>query len=133
MNPQVHYASEFTKLQAQERRQPPWLGLVRKVALDRFMALGFPTLEDEDWKYTSVAPIAKTPFRLDGEASPRSISIDELKNVTFGEMECSYLVFLNGCYAPELSRVRKLPEGARVGSLSQALAEEQARVEPYLA
>ena len=134
MTAQDHYASEFSKHQQEhERRQPAWLGLVRKVALERFAATGFPTLDDEEWKYTNVGPIAKTPYRLEAESKPAGITLDQLQRITFGEMECSYLVFLNGRFVPALSRIRPLPEGTRVGSLATALVEEPGRVEPHLA
>src|SRR5262249_20546549 len=116
-----HYASEFLRHQEHARRQPPWLGLVRKVALERFSALGFPTLDDEEWKYTNMTPIARSAYRLGSESKPTGVSVEHLQRITFGEMECSHVVFLNGRYAPELSRIRKLPEGTRVGSLGAAL------------
>ncbi|MCI0411156.1 MAG: Fe-S cluster assembly protein SufD, partial [Acidobacteria bacterium] len=133
MTTQDHYIGEFSKLQKEHApRQPAWLALVRKAALDRFVELGFPTLDDEEWKYTSVAPIAKTSFRLGTESKVPGLKVDQLQRITFGEMECSYLVFLNGRFAPDLSRIRPLPEGVRVGSLATVLAEEPSRVEPHL-
>src|SRR5258705_9712332 len=39
------------------------LGL-RREAIARFAEQGFPTVRLEDWKYTSVAPIAATAFRF---------------------------------------------------------------------
>jgi len=40
----------------------PWLELVRGSAMDRFEQLGFPTVREEDWKYTNLAPLAKESF-----------------------------------------------------------------------
>ena len=134
MTTQEHYVSEFSRLQqGHASRQPAWLGPVRKAALDRFVALGFPTLEDEEWKYTNVAPIAKSSYRLGMDSKVPGLKVDQLERITFGEMECSYLVFLNGRFTPELSRIRRLPDGAWVGSLAVALEEEPGRVEPHLA
>ena len=31
-------------------------------SFERFLAKGFPTTRDEEWKYTSVAPIIRTAF-----------------------------------------------------------------------
>ena len=39
-----------------------WLELVRSSAMDRFEQLGFPTVKDEDWKYTNLATLAKEEF-----------------------------------------------------------------------
>jgi len=41
---------------------PPWMRELRRTALDRFTSLGFPTTKHEEWKYTSVAPIARSRF-----------------------------------------------------------------------
>ena len=39
-------------------------GAVRRAAFERFAALGFPTTKNEDWHFTSVAPIADQEFAL---------------------------------------------------------------------
>ena len=36
---------------------PPWLREERRGALARFAARGLPTTRDEEWKYTSIAPM----------------------------------------------------------------------------
>ncbi len=43
---------------------------IREEARKRFADLGFPTTHDEDWRFTSVAPIARTRFEQRG-AGPR--------------------------------------------------------------
>ena len=37
---------------------------LRRAAFERFAALGFPTTKNEDWHFTSVAPIAEQEFAL---------------------------------------------------------------------
>jgi hypothetical protein len=37
---------------------PRWLQDLRDRAAARFTALGFPTVRDEEWRFTNVAPIA---------------------------------------------------------------------------
>jgi Fe-S cluster assembly protein SufD len=48
------------------RQKPagPWLQGLRENAFQRFLELGFPTTRDEDWRFTNVAPIARTTFRV---------------------------------------------------------------------
>lgn len=48
---------------------------IRKRAAERFDARGFPTTRDEEWRFTSVAPIAKAQFP---EAAPK-VSGDSLR------------------------------------------------------
>jgi len=134
MTTQNSYADEFARIQEEAAsRQPGWLGLLRSEAFDRFKAMGFPTLEDEDWKYTNVAPLARQSFRLANGSKAPGLTVDQLQRITFGEMECSYLVFLNGKFAPDLSRIRPLPDGVRVGSLALAIQAEPERVQSHLA
>ena len=44
--------------------QPKWLLPLRKAGIASFAEAGFPTLHDEDWRFTNVAPIAKLTFQL---------------------------------------------------------------------
>jgi len=37
---------------------------LREAGFKRFAELGFPTTHDEDWRFTNVAPIARTQFRV---------------------------------------------------------------------
>lgn len=71
------FLSEFEALQARDQSSAPgWLQSLRRDALREFESLGFPTTRDEDWKYTSVAPIARQRFTLarGGDYAGSSIS-----------------------------------------------------------
>jgi len=109
-----------------------WLRSIRQAAISRFSELGFPTTRDEDWRFTNVAPIAQTSFRLaqNGgvELAPR-----ELEQFRFPGLVCSQLVFLNGRYAPGLSWLRPLPDGVKVSSLAHALTADPGSLEVHLA
>lgn len=50
--------------------EPDWTRRLRREGMDRFQALGLPDAHNEAWKYTSVAPIARIPFRA-GEVNVR--------------------------------------------------------------
>ena len=41
----------------------PWLQEIRAAAFARFAEAGFPTTHNEEWRFTNVAPIARTNFR----------------------------------------------------------------------
>jgi Fe-S cluster assembly protein SufD len=105
---------------------------VRRAALARFAELGFPTIHDEDWRFTSVAPIAKTVFApsADGGVEPGR---RDLEPFTFAGLHCSQLVFVNGRYAPALSSLRPLPGGVVVSSLASALPVYPDPIEAHLA
>jgi Fe-S cluster assembly protein SufD len=97
----------------------------------RFEQLGFPTPRDEDWHYTSVAPIAEAGFRVVGEPGG-DVTEADLEPFLFGHPEWPRLVFVNGRYAEGLSHVRGLPAGVRVLDLAQAVEEEGDLVERHL-
>jgi Fe-S cluster assembly protein SufD len=42
----------------------PWLGPIRRQAVESFAEAGFPTTRNEDWRHTNVAPIAGASFKL---------------------------------------------------------------------
>jgi Fe-S cluster assembly protein SufD len=105
---------------------------VRRAAMARFAELGFPTTQDEDWRFTSVAPIARTAFALSAEGGVVPGRRD-LEPFTFAGLDGSQLVFVNGRYAPELSSLRSLPAGVAVGSLAGALTMYPDLMEAHLA
>ena len=56
------YLQKFARFE-NETKQPPWVFPLRKAGIARFAELGFPTINDEDWRFTNVSPIAKLPFQ----------------------------------------------------------------------
>ncbi len=120
--------SEFEQLTADHG--PAWLRKLRLDAFARFCEVGFPTVRDEDWRFTSVADIARTPFRLASESSV-AISPEELEPYRVAGAGAQ-LVFVNGRFAPALSSVRELPEGVQAGSLAEAISSNPGAVEPHL-
>ncbi|HEY1489455.1 MAG TPA: Fe-S cluster assembly protein SufD, partial [Verrucomicrobiae bacterium] len=106
---------------------------LRKAGLARFAELGFPTLHDEDWRFTNVAPLAKLPFKPMFEMpAVNGAETKALNEFAFTKLAGTRLVFVNGHYSPKLSSVEKLPAGAKAGSLAAALNSDAALVEKYL-
>ena len=96
---------------------PAWLPGVRRAAIDRFAAVGFPTTRDEEWRFTPVAPIAQAEFR---PAGPGVVTRAALAPFLFGHAEWPQIVFVNGKFAPALSVLPALPAGVRLGNLASA-------------
>ncbi|HET9886744.1 MAG TPA: hypothetical protein VFR10_04465, partial [bacterium] len=42
---------------AAKRQEPVWLARLRDRGMQRFDELGFPTIHDEEWRFTNLAPI----------------------------------------------------------------------------
>lgn len=98
---------------------PDWLKEARRRAGDRFESRGLPTTRDEEWRHTSVSPIASATFGRAGSALPTRSAIETL--AAPAGIECR-LVVVNGRFAPELSTLDAVPDGVRVASLRDAWA-----------
>ena len=123
------YRAEFDRLAPLRAAEPAWLQEARRAALERFEGLGFPTTREEDWRFTNVAPIARTVFR--SAAGPGTVTAAELAQATCGEAP-QRLVFVDGRYAPELSSV-EAGSGLRVASLREVIAREPETLRALLA
>ncbi len=127
------YLADFAQLEREsEGKMPSWLQRHRKAAALRFSELGFPTPKVEEWKYTDVAPIAHTSF-APAQYELNGLQASQLNQLTFGNLNCPRLVFVNGFYSPELSSPQDLPDEVQVRSLAEVLEKEPDLVEPYLA
>jgi Fe-S cluster assembly protein SufD len=98
---------------------PEWLQRFREEARERFSATGFPTTRLEEWKFTNVAPIAKTTFRA-GEYK-LDAGIAEIAERLISHTDAIPVVFINGKYCRKLSKHSGLPGGVKVSSLHDAL------------
>ena len=126
------YLEAFHALGVDATRQPAWLRALRDRGFARFCEAGFPTTRNEDWRFTNVNAIAQTPFqRARDVRRSGAIYSDTLEACRIPEAACQ-LVFLNGRFAAELSDMGNLPEGVRVGSLTQAIAQDGAALEAHL-
>ncbi|OLB19488.1 MAG: Fe-S cluster assembly protein SufD [Gemmatimonadetes bacterium 13_2_20CM_69_8] len=100
---------------------PAWLRKIREGAIARFAELGFPTTKQEEWRFTSVAPIKETRFALAHAAGAQPPSVAAIEPLLVCPPGSPRMVFVDGRYAPELSSVGGLPRGVHAGSLAVAL------------
>jgi Fe-S cluster assembly protein SufD len=103
---------------------PSWLPVLRREAMDRFNALGFPTTRNEDWHFTSVTPIAERVFKAaPARSGPVALSSAEVEALVIGAPDWHRLVFVNGRFEASLSGFAGLPAEVRVTTLAEALKE----------
>jgi Fe-S cluster assembly protein SufD len=104
--------------QASLSGEQPWrVSELRSAARERFADLGIPTTRLEEWRFTNVAPIARTGFDL--ASTPVELDSGSLTPYTYDG--CLQIGVVNGRFDESLSRLDGLPEGVVVTSLAEAL------------
>jgi Fe-S cluster assembly protein SufD len=120
------YADAFREFAGAREGEPSWAARLREGAFERFEESGFPTTDEEEWKYTNVAPIARKAFRpASGKAELEGAAVEPFVSA---EAARSRLVFLNGAYSPEHSSREAVPPEVTVEELGAALAGEHGEV-----
>src|SRR5215469_14640544 len=111
---------------------PKWLTPLRKAGLASFADQGFPTLHDEDWRFTNVAPVAKLNFQPASPVAANGAESKAIAGSVFAELEGHRLVFVNGFFCAKLSNVKAMGDGVRMESLAAALARDSGLIEKHL-
>ncbi|MCK7554393.1 SufD family Fe-S cluster assembly protein [Chitinophaga sedimenti] len=96
---------------------------LRKSAFAQFRAMGFPTTQMEEWKYTNILPFLKDQFETDTNKlydAAEGLSLPE--EAIIPALDAYRLVLLNGQLIPSLS---SLPDAAEmtISRLSEARSE----------
>jgi Fe-S cluster assembly protein SufD len=102
-----------------------WLSDWRAASLQRFVSLGFPSVREEAWKYTSVAALASRPLK----AAAPTVFAQPIRAQSPG---AHLLVFVNGRYEASLSRLGSLPESVRVRSIAEVLDQSPETAKTWL-
>ena len=124
------YRQAFLELQQRRTGESvAWLERLRASAMERFEESGFPSVKDEEWKYTNVAAIAAVDFQPaslhasgEGEVDPQGLAL-----FRHAETANSQLVFINGKLRTDLSGLTAIPEGVIALELAAAIADERYR------
>ncbi|MHC4128472.1 MAG: Fe-S cluster assembly protein SufD [Planctomycetota bacterium] len=124
------YAADFERF----LQSPGGRALVptRQAAFARFGALGFPTTRHEEWRFTNVAPIAKTAF-CPVQRDERTVQAADLAADAPLVGDWPRLVFVNGYFCDDLSSRTGLPEAVGAGDLAGGIAGETEAVSKHLA
>src|SRR2546423_7005479 len=115
------YEAAFRELLKQRPDEPTWLGRAREDAFARFQRVGLPTVREEEWKYTNVAPIVRANFHPAITTSAMDLN-GNVSGLLIPEAQSSRLVFVNGIFQHQLSS-SNLRDGVRISDISEALRE----------
>jgi Fe-S cluster assembly protein SufD len=114
------YKADFQK-SIENSNQPEWLKNLRKEAFDHFTENGFPTIKNEEWKYTSVSSEQLAVNRSEASADGLSLGTTKL----LAEIETgNRLVFVDGVFNSKLTTLPDLPEGVKVLSFAESFEDE---------
>jgi Fe-S cluster assembly protein SufD len=120
-------AAAFESFRPQASFNAGGLGSLRSVAFDRFVAQGFPTTRNEEWRHTNINPIATTEFRL---PSTFEMARATAEPFLFAEELQHRVVLVNGRWSTALSSVDSLPEGVTVRRLHESLLTATPKTSP---
>lgn len=127
------YISNFQDFESKLNGQSKtFLHDIRKDALTKLKDLHFPTIKDEEWKYTNIAPLMKENFVLPEKVEATKIDEEFIYKNSFTDFDYDRIVFINGKFSPQFSIIGELPKGAVIGSLAKAITENTEIVKKYI-
>ncbi len=116
--------SWVARFEAQAPRLPgadlPWLTGLRRRAIERVAAEGWPTRRHENWHHTSLAFMEQQAFLAPAAPADPATTLARVKSGIPGRGH--WLAFVGARFSAELSTIGSLPAGARLGSLAEALS-----------
>lgn len=109
-------------------RRPKLYEMQRRLGRGLFADLSFPGAGTEDWRFTNIAPLLRLPLALaDGAKSAEGIDLPPPCCP-----EVIRLVFVNGVFVAEESRLPLKTAGAGIGYLSNPRPEHLRQIETLL-
>jgi Fe-S cluster assembly protein SufD len=101
---------------------------IRKDAIKKFEEFDFPTIKNEEWKYTNIAQLLKYNFAKTGKTSVSQEEIE--KNLIHGLPE-NIIVLVNGVFNNELTKLLPQAKGVTVDSFSNVLKNNPDFISEY--
>ena len=100
----------------------------RAEALSQFLAAGFPTKKDEEYKYTDLSEAVNKQYSLVPKQEFQ-ITKEHLDQLHLGEEHFDFIVFVNGKFQKALSKISV--ENAEFLTLNNAFSSNKDLVEKY--
>jgi Fe-S cluster assembly protein SufD len=101
---------------------------IRRQALERFEALGFPTTRHEEWKYSNVKNLVNQAFDFNAKTD---FSAADLELMPIPNLEGNILYFINGVYNAELSSIVSPETELQILTFAEAAKTKPELVEKY--
>jgi Fe-S cluster assembly protein SufD len=101
----------------------------RQSAFDQFRLLGFPSIRNEDWKYTNITRYLKDEFALNGlvpgsePVAAVAVPDDVVRKATIPGFDACQIVLVNGVWDGKVKG--ELPKGIELFRVAQVLKDPQ--------
>ena len=108
-----------------------WVDEFRQQGVHEFKANGFPTVRDEDWRYTNIRQLQKQSF-IPVDTPVDSPSREKFSRCLLPGLDSHRIVFIDGHYSPTLTGEAALPKGVNAQSLATAIQSGSVEVKKLL-
>lgn len=102
----------------------------RREAMQRFEALGFPTVKHEEWKYSNVNNLVKQAFDFNVKSDFGTKDVEALE---IPNLQGNVLYFINGMYSAELSSIVSPESQLQILNFGRAVKEKPELLASYFA
>lgn len=103
---------------------------VRKAALQNFEKLGFPTIKNEEWKYSNVKNLIQQQFDFGAKTD---FGQNEINQLEIPDLKGNILYFINGVYNAELSNIVSTEGKFLITNFAEAINRNEALIEKHFA
>lgn len=104
---------------------------MRDQALAIFEAKGFPTTQNEEWKYTSLKNVLTQDFEMCAKLADDDLSYNQLKKYMLHNVDSYKIVFINGVYSSHFSTTTHDEADVCVLSSAMRQGKHQAVIENF--
>lgn len=126
---QAYQAQHSGYASSQLKHHSDALQSIQSEAMERLVEAGFPTLRDEEWRYTDTKALFKQSHSVSLTESHSDASVD-MASIQLIKDSIT-LVFINGVYSAQNSTVN-LPKGLHIESMAEAVKADSDALAPYL-
>jgi Fe-S cluster assembly protein SufD len=99
------FKDHFEQLQTEDPESP--IAQIRRENFHAFNKAGLPTKRNEEWKYTDIGKLFNNEYRFDDDVLDSSLTSADVDAIRLpGHREANEIVFVNGRFIPQLSKIR---------------------------
>jgi Fe-S cluster assembly protein SufD len=110
--------------------KPGKIHSIRLEALKLFEEIGFPEFKSEEWKYTNIKPITQKDFNQFPE-KVSEIKEDVINKYLIPGLDANILVFINGKFSENYSKIITKDKNVFIGSFREGLAKHKNIIEEH--